>query len=298
VQITPFFDDNTATFSYIIHDPSTGDAVIIDPVLDYEPLSATIFEDSMDILKKFIAEQKLKVRLILDTHMHADHMTASYFLKEFFHTKNAIGSGFLPSQAYFSHVYGTIPNDYRPAYDHYLKHQESTQAGSIRIQALAVPGHTPSCSAYIIGENVFSGDAIFLPALGCGRADFPGGNAKTLYQSIQNQLYTLPDHFKMWVGHDYPAEGQPPQAFSTIGESKASNRLIKKSTSLEEFVEAREKKDRTLAPPRLLLPSMQVNILGGQLPHADQEGRRYLRLPLSVKESLISPTNGPSQNRC
>ncbi len=283
--ISPFFDQSTATFSYIVHDPKTLDALIIDPVLDYEVLTATISYESATLLKNFVHEQKLKVRLVLDTHVHADHMTASYFLKQYFQAPSAIGCGFNKSKEYFSHFYDINCADYAPAYDYFLEDHQSLKAGSIPIKALAVPGHTPSCTAYLIEENIFGGDAIFLPTLGCGRADFPGGSAKDLYQSIQQKFYSLPEYFTIWVGHDYPSEGQAPKSSTTVKESKEQNRLIKATTTLEEFIESRDKKDRTLSPPRLLLPSLQVNILGGQLPQADREGRRFLRTPLKVKNS-------------
>ena len=282
MNIQPFFDVTTATFSFIVHDPKTRDAIIIDPVLDFDLFSATITRASIELLKNFIEDNKLTVRLILDTHVHADHMTASYELKKIFNVKSAIGAGFKVSQDYFSNFYGIDIKSYAPAYDVLLEHEQTITAGSIIIKALAVPGHTPSCTAYVIDQHVFSGDTLFQPTLGCGRADFPGGSARDLYHSIKT-LYTLPDHYTLWVGHDYPTEGQAPQASTTIQASKTTNRLIKDGTTFEQFVLERETKDRTLGTPRLLLPSLQVNILGGQLPHADACGRQFLRIPLKVQ---------------
>lgn len=285
MNIHPLFDVTTATFSFIVYDPKTRDAIIIDPVLNFDLFSATISHTSMEEIKNFVKEHHLSVHLVLDTHVHADHMTATYYLKKIFKVPSAIGGGFKKSQDYFSNFYGLNVKDYEPAYEHLLNHGQTITAGSIEIKALAVPGHTPSCTAYVINDNVFSGDTLFQPQLGCGRADFPGGSARDLYHSIKEHLYALPDHYTLWVGHDYPSEGQAPQAKSTILEEKTNNRLIKKSTTLEQFIEEREKKDKTLGTPRLLLPSLQVNIVGGQLPHADAAGRQLLSIPLTVKEA-------------
>ncbi len=278
--ITPFFDQSTATFSYVVHDADSHDAIIIDPVLDFDPLNACISSKALAPLCRFIEEQKLIVRLVLDTHVHADHMTGAFYAKELFKVKSGIGLGFIKSRDYFREVYAIDTNEYAPAYDFLFKHEEEFSAGSIAIKALLVPGHTPSCTAYIIGENVFSGDAIFQPSLGCGRADFPGGSAVELYHSIQ-ALYRLPEHFRMWVGHDYPAEGKEALSNVSVGENKQHNRLITAKTSLEEFMNARENKDKTLSPPRLLWPAMQINILGGQKPRANAKGQRFLKIPLN-----------------
>lgn len=277
--ISPFFDQSTATFSYVVHDPETLDALIIDPVLEYDPLTTQISNKAMAPVCAFIDDQRLSVRLILDTHVHADHMTGAFYLKEHFKVKSGIGVGFVKSRDYFSDVYSIDTDDYAPAYDLYFQHEEEFSAGSITIKALMVPGHTPSCTAYIIGDNIFSGDVIFQPTLGCGRSDFPGGSALDLYHSIQ-QLYRLPDHFRLWIGHDYPTEGKGALSSVSIQENKQSNRLIKAETSCEEFVKARQNKDKTLAPPRLLWPAMQINILGGQLPKANPKGQRFLKIPL------------------
>lgn len=286
MNIHPFFDTATATFTYIVYDLKTRDAIIIDPVLDFELFSATIADTSIELLKNFINAHNLSVKLILDTHVHADHMTGSYYLKKHLKVPSAIGAGFKTAQDYFSNFYGLDVKAYESAYEQLLAHEQTIKAGSIMIKALSVPGHTPSCTAYVIEDNVFSGDTLFQPNLGCGRADFPGGSARNLYHSIKEHLYALPDHFTLWVGHDYPSEGQAPQAKTTILEEKTHNRLINTSTTLEQFIEAREKKDKTLGAPKLLLPSLQVNILGGQLPHADRAGRQFLRIPL--KTQLLS----------
>ncbi|MCA9507670.1 MAG: MBL fold metallo-hydrolase [Myxococcales bacterium] len=284
MHITPFFEHVTCTFSYVIHDQQTKDAVIIDPVLNFDAASGKISHDSTNKLKDFIRNNKLIPQLVLDTHVHADHMTGSFFVKKLFKIKSAIGEGFLSSQDYFRKIYETDVASYELPYEHLLKNNEIINAGSIEIKALAVPGHTPSCTAYLIGNNVFSGDSLFQPNLGCGRADFPGGSAYDLFNSIKHQLYTLPDDTILWVGHDYPPTGETPKASTTILESKKHNRLIKADTKMEEFILQRENKDKTLNAPKLLLPSLQVNITGGQLPHKDQMGHRFLRIPLSIDE--------------
>jgi len=284
VTTTAFFDAATFTFSYIVFDPESRDAVIIDPVLDYDPLSAAISCTSLMRLRDYLEQSELRARLILDTHVHADHMTAAFYAKRLFNIPSAIGENFLSSQAYFARLFGLEDklNSYEPAYDSLLKHKQIIKAGTLNIKTLLTPGHTPSCASFLIEEALFSGDALFQPELGCGRTDFPGGSAEVLYKSVKTIIYSLPENTKIYVGHDYPQSQDDPRCMTTVGECKRKNIMLDDQLSQEAFVSKRAQKDQSLQPPKLLLPAMQVNILGGQLPHAHQQGQRYLRLPLSL----------------
>jgi len=277
ITTTAFFDGSTSTFSYIIFDPKSRDAVIIDPVLDYEPISSTVSFVSINRLRDYIHKNELNIRMILDTHVHADHMTGAYYLKNYFNAPNAIGENFVVSQAYFAKIFELEKINY--AYDILLKNNQEINAGNINIKILLTPGHTPSCASYLIDNSLFVGDALFQPERGCGRADFPGGSAQELYKSIKNIIYNLPDNTKIYVGHDYPQAQEDPKFSCSVGESKQKNIMLDNLISEEEFIQKRAQKDQNLQPPRLLLPAMQVNIMGGRLPE------RFLRLPLTLINS-------------
>lgn len=284
VITTAFFDPATFTLSYIVYDANNRDAIIIDPVLDYDPTSSLISKTSITRLKNYIEQHKLHVRLILDTHVHADHMTGAYYAKKIFCVPSAIGENFVVSQAYFARFFGLEDKlkYYEQAYDYFLKHNQIIKAGSLSIKILLTPGHTPSCASFLIEDTLFCGDALFVPELGCGRADFPGGSAQTLFRSIKNNIYKLPDQTKIYVGHDYPMASTEPRFMSTVLESKQKNIMLDEHISEEDFLNKRQKKDQSLQPPKLLIPAMQVNILGGQLPKSNQHGQRFLRVPIGV----------------
>jgi glyoxylase-like metal-dependent hydrolase (beta-lactamase superfamily II) len=280
---TPFFDIFTSTFSYILFDSNTRDSIIIDPVLDYDPLRVLVYSRSQELIKDYIKINKLRVCLILDTHIHADHMSAAFSLKRYFGVKSAIGEGFLSSQQYFTELFD-IKNDlknYEPAYDFWLRHNEEIHAGSISVKTLLTPGHTPSCASFIIGDSIFVGDTLFLPHRGCGRTDFPGGSAQALYQSVKEHIYSQPDYLKIYTGHDYPQAHEEACAYSFVKDSKLKNIMLDDFISEADFVNKRNTKDQSLEPPRLLFPAIQVNILGGQLPKANDKKQQFLRLPLS-----------------
>lgn len=283
-QIKEFFDTNTWTLTYVVWDESTRDAVVIDPVLDYDQASSKTSEDSAAAVIEFLRSKDLRLHFILETHAHADHLSGSQIIKRAFpNALIAIGENITKVQEVFKSVFG-LPEDFKTdgsQFDRLLKDNEEFEAGSIKIKTLFTPGHTPACASYFVDGNVFVGDALFMPDYGTGRCDFPKGSATELYNSIHGRLYELPDDTKVYTGHDYLPNGRPLKFMATIGEEKRENIQLKAKTSLEEFVRFRTERDRTLAAPKLLLPSVQVNIGAGHLPEPDRNGKRYLRIPVS-----------------
>ncbi|MBY0452787.1 MAG: MBL fold metallo-hydrolase [Bdellovibrionaceae bacterium] len=283
-QIKEFFDKNTWTLTYVVWDEKTRDAIVIDPVLDYDPASSKTSEDSAKAVIEFLRSKELKLHFILETHAHADHLSGSQIIKREFPTAQiTIGEKITKVQEVFKGVFG-LPDDFKTdgsQFDRLLKDDEEFFAGSIKIKTLFTPGHTPACASYVIDGHVFVGDALFMPDYGTGRCDFPAGSATELYHSIHGRLYELPENTKVYTGHDYLPNGRPLKFMATIAEEKKENIQLKANTSLEEFVHLRTERDRTLAAPKLLLPSVQVNIDAGHLPEPSANGRRYLRIPVS-----------------
>ncbi|MFW7380652.1 MAG: MBL fold metallo-hydrolase [Oligoflexus sp.] len=281
--VKEFFDEATWTLSYVVYDEKSLDAVIIDAVWDYDPASSTLSDESMMKLVKFIGDHKLKPHLILETHAHADHISSSQPLKKHYPTaKVAIGANIRKVQEVFKgvfHLPADFPVDARQ-FDLLLHEGEEIGAGTIKIKSIYTPGHTPACSSYIIDENVFTGDAIFMPDYGTGRCDFPAGSAEDLYHSVHEKLYGLPDHYKVYVGHDYKPNGRELRFQSTIGEQKEKNIQLNAKTTRDEFVRFRKERDAKLAAPRLLLPSVQVNINAGHLPNPEANDVSYLKIPI------------------
>lgn len=283
-QIKEFFDKNTWTLTYVVWDANTKDALVIDPVMDYDPASSKTSESSAEQVIEFIQSQGLHLHYILETHAHADHLSGSQIIKRKFpKAQIAIGEKITNVQEIFKGVFG-LPADFKTdgsQFDRLLKDGEEFTAGSIKVKTIFTPGHTPACASYYIDGNVFVGDALFMPDYGTGRCDFPGGSAKELYHSVHGRLYELPEDTKVFTGHDYLPNGRALKFVATIAEEKTENIQLKEQTSLEEFVHFRTERDRTLAAPKLLLPSVQVNIDAGHLPEADENGKRYLRIPIS-----------------
>lgn len=282
MQVQTFYDARTYTLTYVVYDPATRDAVIIDPVLDFDPASGRVWEESVQQVLDFVGEQQLQVRWVLETHAHADHLSGSQRLKEALGAGVAIGRHITAVQAVFAPVFDLgpdFPTDGRQ-FDRLLDHEEVLEAGSLRVRALHTPGHTPACMSFVIGDAVFTGDALFMPDYGVGRCDFPAGSAETLYHSVHEVLYRLPPETRVFVGHDYQPGGRALAYETTIAASAAGNVQLRAETPAEDFVKFRKARDATLAAPRLLLPSVQVNIDAGRLPPAAANGRRYLKLPL------------------
>ncbi len=280
--VKEFFDKATWTLTYVVYDPSTHDAVLIDPVWDYDPASSKMSTESTDSVLTFIKQKELRVHFILDTHAHADHVSGSQLVKK--HIPNAkvgIGANIVKVQKVFKDVFNLHP-EFKidgSQFDFLLEEGKTYQAGSIAIDVIYTPGHTPACSSYLIDDAVFTGDTLFMPDYGTGRCDFPAGSAEDLYSSVQ-KLYNLPESLKVYTGHDYMPNGRPLQFQSTIGEQKAKNIHIKGDTTREEFVKFRTERDKTLSAPRLLLPSVQINIDAGHLPLPENNGSRYLKIPI------------------
>jgi len=283
MQIKTWFDEYTYTLTYCVYDSATKDAVLIDSVWDYDPASGAIRLDSVNEVTEFIKANQLKLHYILETHAHADHLTGAQPLKKAFpHAKVAIGARIVDVQKVFKKVFN-LAEDFAVdgrQFDVLLSDDSETKAGSLTIKTIFTPGHTPACASYLIGDAVFTGDALFMPDSGTGRCDFPAGSSEQLFESVQ-KLYKLPDTTRVFTGHDYQPNGRPLRYESTIGEEKRANIQLKGSTTKEEFVQFRTARDKTLAAPRLLLPSIQVNIDAGQLPTPESNGKSYLKMPLN-----------------
>jgi glyoxylase-like metal-dependent hydrolase (beta-lactamase superfamily II) len=282
LSVKSFFHKDTNTFSYVAFDSKSKDAIVIDPVLDFVPFNATISLTSLNEIAEFIINNQLKLALVLDSHVHADHMTGAYYLKKRFKVPSAIVKGFFTTQKYFEKIYGIDPIHYEAAYDLYLSHEQSLNLGSLCLKIFFTPGHTPACASYLIEDSLFCGDVLLQPELGCGRSDFPGGSAKSLYQSVTTCIYSLPDQTKLFIGHDYPKINSMPKCQTTVFESKKNNIFLNEKISEQEFILKREIKDKTLSLPRLYTHVMQVNILGGQLPFNNSISKASLTIPLNL----------------
>ncbi|MGZ5280267.1 MAG: MBL fold metallo-hydrolase [Pseudobdellovibrionaceae bacterium] len=281
--IKEFFDKNTSTLTYVVWDEKTRDAIVVDPVMDYDPAASKTSEESAKTILEFLRSKELSLHYILETHAHADHLSGSQIIKrEFPKAQIAIGEKITKVQEIFKGVFG-LPENFKTdgsQFDRLLKDGEEFWAGAIQIKTLFTPGHTPACASYFIDGNVFVGDALFMPDYGTGRCDFPAGSAVDLYHSVQDRLYELPENTKVYTGHDYLPNGRPLRFMATIAEEKTENIQLKAQTTLEEFVRFRTERDSTLAVPKLLLPSVQINIDAGHLPAPTKEGKRYLRIPI------------------
>lgn len=284
MEIIHFFDEDTFTLTYLVIDAKTRDTVIIDPVLDFDPPSGAVTQKSLQKLKDYIAGRNLVVKAILETHAHADHLSSSQLLKELYPDAIlGIGEKIKVVQEVFkTHFNINYLKTNGSQFDQLFSDFQEVNFGSVKMKAIPTPGHTPACMSYLFGDALFTGDALFMPDYGTGRCDFPRGSAKDLYHSVSKNLYSLPDETRVFVGHDYQPNGRELQFMTTIGESKKKNIQLKATTSENEFVEFRENRDRTLKAPRLLLPSIQVNIDAGKLPPAEDNGVSYLKLPLRV----------------
>jgi glyoxylase-like metal-dependent hydrolase (beta-lactamase superfamily II) len=284
MHVQHFYDPTTFTLSYVVWDEATRDAVVIDPVLDYDPLASKTSTTSVAEIAAFVEKHSLRLHAAIETHAHADHLSGGQFLKEKFGAKVAIGYGISKVQSVFKRVFDlpeAFPED-GSQFDLQLKSGETFRAGSLEIRPLATPGHTPACTSYLIGDAVFTGDTLFIEDYGTGRCDFPAGSAADLYQSIHGVLYALPDSTRVFVGHDYQPEGRPLRWETTIGRSKEANIHVRTSTTEVEFTAFRTARDKTLQAPRLLYPSVQVNIDAGRLPEPRANGMRYLAIPLKI----------------
>jgi len=283
MKIQEFFDPTTFTLTYLVWDEKSRDAVVIDPVLDYDPASSKVSESLLRHVMALIEAQDLKVHFLLETHAHADHLSGSQHLKARYpQAQVAIGATITEVQKIFKPIFDlpeTFPTDGRQ-FDRLLKDNEVVGAGSLQFEVRSTPGHTPACSSYLFGDAVFTGDALFMPDYGVGRCDFPAGSAERLYDSVTRRLYSLPDSTRVFTGHDYLPNGRPLRFQSTIGEEKSLNIHLNARTTQAEFIAFRTARDKTLSAPKLLLPSVQINIDAGNLPGSRKNGVRYLSIPL------------------
>lgn len=284
MEIEALYDRDTFTLTYLVFDPDTRDAVVIDPVLDYDPKGSKTSTASADKLLETIKKRDLDVSWILETHAHADHLTSSQLLAKELGAKIAIGEHIKEVQRTFKEVFD-LGDDFATdgsQFDRLLVDGEILEVGPLKVEVLHTPGHTPACVSYKIDDAVFTGDALFMHDYGTGRCDFPRGSARALYHSIADKLYALPDDTRVFVGHDYQPGGRDVAYETTIGRSKAENPQLRVETTEAEFVKFREDRDATLAAPRLLLPSVQINIDAGRFPKPHANGQRYLSIPLNL----------------
>ena len=283
MHIEPFFDPVTGTVSYVLADTDAGQAAVIDPVLDFEPKSGTLTSASSDRIIEYVRRQGWQVQWILETHAHADHLSGAQHIRHHLGGKVAIGAHIRAVQQLFRSVFhferSFLPDGSQ--FDHLFEDGEAFHVGGLELTALHVPGHTPADMAYRVGDDVFVGDTLFMPDVGTARADFPGGDAATLYRSIQ-RLLALPAHTRLHMCHDYPPENRAPAWVSTVAEQRSGNIHVHEGVTEAAFVQMRTARDATLAMPTLILPSVQVNVRAGKLPPAQDDGRTYIQLPINA----------------
>lgn len=282
-SIQPFFDPVTGTASYVVHGGLDSPCAVIDPVLDYDPKSGKTSTRSADRIVDFVREHHLQVLWILETHAHADHLTAAPYLRDELGGKIAIGGQIRTVQGVFKKIFNLEPGFALDGsqFDRLLEDGETFAIGALQAQAISVPGHTPACMAYRIGDAVFVGDTLFMPDVGSARCDFPGGSATTLYRSAR-KLLALPPETRLFMCHDYPPPGRPAQWECTVADQRAHNIHLHDGVSEAGFAAMRTARDRTLEMPTLILPSIQVNIRAGHLPPAEDNGVTYLKIPINA----------------
>ena len=282
-DVKAFFDDATYTVSYVVKDPGSKSAAIIDSVLDYDPKSGRTDTASADQIIDYVKQNGLKVEWLLETHAHADHLSAAPYIQKAVGGTTAIGAHITEVQDVFAKLFNVekgFQTDGRQ-FEHLLKDGEEFRIGGVTLRAMHTPGHTPACMTYVTDGAAFVGDTLFMPDFGTARADFPGGDARTLFQSIQKVL-ALPDETTLYMCHDYKAPGRDEYAWeTTVAEQKATNVHVGAGKTEDEFVAMREARDATLEMPTLILPSVQVNIRAGEMPPAEDNGVSYLKIPIN-----------------
>lgn len=283
-SVKAFFDEATFSVSHVISDPETGTSAIIDSVLDFDQASGRTSTKSADLLVDYIEANDLNVAWILETHVHADHLSAAPYLKAKLGGRTGVGDLITSIQGIFKGVFN-LGEDFATdgtQFDQLFADGDLLELGSMNIRVMHTPGHTPACLTYVAGDCAFIGDTMFMPDCGTARADFPGGDAAALYQSIQ-RILTLPDDARLFMCHDYKAPGRDEFAWeTTVAEQRANNLHIHVGVTEQEFVDFRSKRDAQLGMPKLILPSIQVNIRAGEMPPADDNGVVYLKLPIDA----------------
>jgi len=282
-EVKAFFDEATFTVTYVVSDPDSGRAAIIDPVLDYEPNSGRTSTRSVDRVVDYVIAAKLSIDWILETHVHADHLSAAPIIRERVSGQTAIGAQVVAVQSTFRSIFNIADLAVDGSqFDHLFVDGETFRIGNVDARVIATPGHTPACVTYVIGDAAFVGDTLFMPDFGTARTDFPGGSAAELYASIR-KILALPGDTRLFMCHDYKAPGREVYAWeSSVTEQRENNIHINDNITEEAFIALREGRDRQLGKPKLLLPSIQVNVRAGALPDAEDNGIRYLKIPLNA----------------
>ena len=282
-KVHAFFDEATNTITYVVQEPEGRSCAVIDSVLDFDYASGRTDTRSADAVIDFIRKNDLKLEWVLETHVHADHLSAAPYIQEALGGQIGIGERITVVQNTFGKIFneGTRFQRDGSQFDRLFREGDVFMIGQMRGEVLHTPGHTPACLTYVIGDAAFVGDTLFMPDFGTARCDFPGGSAETLWESIQ-KILALPDATRIFVGHDYKAEGRDTYAWeTTVGAQKALNRHVGAGKSREDFVKMRQARDATLAMPRLIIPSLQVNMRAGQMPEPDDNGISYLKVPVN-----------------
>ncbi|MDP5057290.1 MAG: MBL fold metallo-hydrolase [Marinomonas hwangdonensis] len=282
-EVTAFFDADSSTFSYVVKDPQSSSCAIVDSVLDFDYASGGTSQKSADKIIEFVTAHKLTVEWLIETHVHADHLSAAPYLQKALGGRIGIGEQITVVQDTFGKVFneGTEFKMDGSQFDHLFRDGETYQVGELECQAIHTPGHTPACFTHVLGDAIFVGDTLFMPDAGTARADFPGGDAATLYDSVQ-KILALPDAYRIFMCHDYCPNGRALAYETTVAEQREHNIHVKQDISKAHFVDMRETRDRSLAMPRLILPSLQINMRAGHMPPPDDNGTVYLKIPLNA----------------
>ncbi|MDH6240753.1 glyoxylase-like metal-dependent hydrolase (beta-lactamase superfamily II) [Polynucleobacter sphagniphilus] len=282
-QIKSFFDKATWTFTYVVSDPEARVCIVIDPVLNYDPKSGRTLTQSADQVLEYITSNQLQLEWILETHAHADHLTAAKYLQDMLGGKIAIGEKVQKIQGVFKGIFN-LGDEFKAdgsQFDHLIKDGENISFGNLNIESIAVPGHTPACLAYKIDDAIFVGDTLFPSDVGTARCDFPGGDANTLYKSIK-KILSYPESTNLYMCHDYPPTNRQVIGRTTVGEQRENNIHIRDGVTEDAFVQMRKARDATLEVPVLLLPSIQVNIRAGAMPPKEDNGTSYMKIPINL----------------
>ena len=287
-KIKGFFDEETSTISYVVYDVTSKKCAVIDSVLDFDFSSGTIDYHNAEKIISFIEKMKLDLEWLIETHVHADHLSASPYIQKKLGGKIGISEKISDIQNIFGKTFNAGTEFQRDGsqFDRLFKDNDEYKIGSIKCKVINTPGHTPACTAHVIGNSIFVGDTLFMPDLGSARADFPGGDARELYRSIQ-KILSYPDDTLIFVCHDYPPTSRKVEWVTTVGEQKKKNIHVKTSIGEDEFVKVREARDKTLNMPKLIIPSIQVNMRAGNLPPAEDNGEVFIKVPINTMKNLV-----------
>ena len=288
LHIKGFFDDQTSTISYVVHDNIEKKCAVIDSVLDFDYSSGHIDYVNADKIISYVDQNKLNVEWLIETHVHADHLSASPYIQKKLGGKIGISEKISDIQNIFGKTFNAGTEFQRDGsqFDKLFKDNDEYKIGNINCKVINTPGHTPACTAHVIGKSIFVGDTLFMPDLGSARADFPGGDARQLYRSIQ-KILSYPDETRIFVCHDYPPSSREVKWSTTVGEQKENNVHVKTSILEDEFVKIREARDKTLNMPKLIIPSIQVNMRAGNLPPPEDNGSVYIKVPINSIKNLV-----------